>query len=100
MNLDKLNLEHLQGTQRDIADVIGIEAYRKLVAVYGGCSIYVGKSDAVTNSIRDDEIYSKFDGKNYRELARIYNLAENTVRDIIYRKNLELAAHQMTFYDL
>ena len=36
MTLDKLTMEQLHGSQLEIAEVIGIEAYRKLVASYGG----------------------------------------------------------------
>ena len=33
--LDYLQIKHLTGTQAEIAEVIGIEAYRKLVACFG-----------------------------------------------------------------
>ena len=45
MNLDKLTMEQLHGNQREIAETIGIEAYRKLVERYGSSSIYIGKAD-------------------------------------------------------
>ena len=43
MTLDKLTMEQLHGSQLEIAEVIGIEAYRKLVASYGGSSIYISR---------------------------------------------------------
>lgn len=99
MTLDKLTIDQLHGSQLEIAEVIGIEAYRKLVASYGGSSIYISKADSVMNRLRDTEIYSKFDGTNYLELAHMYNLAENTIRDIIYRQSSGHEACQMTLFD-
>ena len=77
MTLDKLTIEQLHGSQLEIAEVIGIEAYRKLVASYGGSSIYISKADSVMNGLRDAEIFRRFDGSNYLELAHAFNLAEN-----------------------
>lgn len=98
MNLDKLMLQQLHGFQREIAETIGIEAYRKLVARYGGSSIYIGKGGSAKNDDRDAEIYSRFTGKNYLELAHIYDLAENTIREIIRRQSDILEADQMTLF--
>lgn len=94
MTLDKLTMEQLHGSQLEIAEVIGMEAYRKLVASYGGIS----KADSVMNGLRDAEIFRRFDGSNYLELAHAFNLAENTIRDIIYRQSTDREAHQMTFF--
>ena len=98
MTLDKLTMEQLHGSQLEIAEVIGMEAYRKLVASYGGSSIYISKADSVLNGLRDAEIFRRFDGSNYLELAHAFNLAENTIRDIIYRQSNEQEAHQMTLF--
>ena len=75
MTLDKLTMEQLHGSQLEIAEVIGMEAYRKLVASYGGSSIYISKADSVMNGLRDAEIFRRFDGSNYLELAHAFNLA-------------------------
>ena len=34
MNLDQLTLEQLHGNQRELAETIGIEAYKRLVSVH------------------------------------------------------------------
>ncbi len=98
MNLDKLTLEHLRGNQREIAETIGIEAYKKLVTRYRGSNIYVGKADDVLRASRDEEIYAKFNGENYLALAHAYGLAEKTVHDIIRTQNEKENAHQMTLF--
>ena len=90
MNLDQLTLEQLQGNQRELAETIGIEAYKRLVLKYGGGNIYICKP------LRDDAIYQHFDGGNYRELALAYHLTEKTVRDIIDRQNAANMSGQMS----
>ena len=69
--------------QKEIAEIIGIEAYRKLVEHYGGSHIYINKSDTVTRPDRDEEIRKKFNGKNCGQLVREYGLSEQTIRNIV-----------------
>ncbi len=85
MNIDKLiSISQLHSEQqKEIAEIIGIEAYKKLVEHYGGSHIYINKSDTVTRPDRDDEIRKKFNGSNYRQLVREYNLSEPTIRNIL-----------------
>lgn len=55
--IDLIELRHLSGNQREIADVIGIEAYRKLVRYFGGERIAVAKpSSLITATVRKDII--------------------------------------------
>ena len=98
MTLDKLTMEQLHGSQLEIAEVIGMEAYRKLVASYGGRINYISNADSVKKGLRDAKIFRRYAGSNYLELAHAFNLAENTIRDIIYRQSTDREAHQMTFF--
>ncbi len=82
MDIDDITLEQLDGEQFDLAELIGIEAYRKLVKYYGGGSVYVCKADTIMKCNRNSEIRSKFNGYNYRELAMEYNLSEKMIREI------------------
>lgn len=50
--------EQLSEDQRELAESIGIEAYRKLVEDYGGSHIYVSKTETVLRELRNNEIYS------------------------------------------
>ncbi len=87
LDIEKItSLEQLSGDQRELAETVGLEAYRKLVANYGGSHIYVNKADTITRENRNSEIREKFNGSNYRELARIYNLSEITIRNIVDKK--------------
>ena len=87
LNIEKIvSPEQLSGDQRELAEIVGIEAYRKLVENYGGSSIYINKADTVTRSERNVEIQHNFNGSNYRELAREYGLSEPSIRRIINKK--------------
>lgn len=87
MDIEKIiSLEQLSGDQRELAETVGLKAYIKLVVNYGGSHIYINKADTLTRENRNSEIKEKFDGSNYRELAREYNLSEITIRNIVDKK--------------
>lgn len=81
--LHKLKLDDLTGEQRELAETIGIDAYIKLVDAYGGSNIYIQKPDTVTRDARNSEICENFNGYNYRQLARRYDVTEKTIREIV-----------------
>ena len=81
--LDELKMEDIADEQqRSLAELIGIENYKKLVEVYGGSSIYIYKRDGFLRQLRDKNIKAEFKG-DYRELARKYNLSEVAIRNIV-----------------
>lgn len=101
--LDNLGIEDLDADQRELADCIGMDAYKKLVKNYAGSFIYICKPDTVTANLRNEEIRRKFNGYNYSELAREYNLAEVSIRRIVSPVIAEVKATplpgQVTFWD-
>lgn len=91
MDIDKLtSVDQLRSDQRELAEIIGLEAYKKLVVNYAGSFLYIQKIDSVLKDLHDEEIREKFDGGNYGSLAREYDLAEATVRDIVAEKRKQL----------
>lgn len=98
MDIDKLtSIEQLRDDQKELAEIIGLDAYKKLVVNYAGSFLYIQKIDSVLKDLRDNEIREKFDGANYGKLAREYNLAEATVRDIVSEKRKHLRLLQLFF---
>ena len=86
--LDELKMEDIADEQQKaLAELIGIENYKKLVEVYGGSSIYVYKRDSFLRTLRDKKIKEEFRG-NYKELAQKYNLTEMAIRNIIGEQNV------------
>lgn len=94
-----IKLKDLQGDQRELAEIIGLESYLSLVKIYGGTTIYIAKIDKLQNIKRDAEIVKAFNGYNYKQLARKYRLAERTVREIITRANAGANYTQLSFLD-
>ena len=58
----KINLDDLVGTQRDIAETIGIESYIKLCKSFGGDTIYIQKYSELQKLERNAEIKAKYNG--------------------------------------
>ncbi len=86
MSIDRITLEQLDGEQREIAELIGIESYKKLVRYFGGGQVYICKADTLMKISRNAEICGRFNGYNYRELALEYNLSTKTIREITSEK--------------
>lgn len=99
MDIEKIvSLDQLSGDQRELAEIVGLEAYRKLVANYGGMSVYINKPETILRDLRNTEICNSFNGFNYRELAKKYHLSEKTVREIVSGKEAEPLDGQTNFF--
>lgn len=84
-----LTLEHIAAAgeeQRDVAEAIGIEAYKKLVRYAGGGSLYIIQPKTLSRTLRDEEIRKAFDGGNFRALAQKYSLSVKHIRKIVAEK--------------
>lgn len=104
MDIDKLtSIEQLRDEQRELAEVLGLDAYKSLIKNYGGTQLYIQQVDSVLKDIRDKELNEKFDGTNYKALSREYGISEMTIRDIVYLKRRQLKLEplegQMSFED-
>jgi Mor family transcriptional regulator len=78
-----LTIDMLPDEGKEIALVIGIKNYLKLVMEYGGRSVYIHKLDAVRRSVRDDSIRKDFNGENHAFLCKKYDLSEKQIRLIL-----------------
>lgn len=84
MQIDfEINPDELSEEQRALYDCIGDESYKKLVAEFGGTTLYIYKADTLGRSVRDEKICNDFNGANYKYLAAKYNLTERTIRMIV-----------------
>lgn len=81
--LRELTIDDLPESQKDIAAAIGLKSYLRLVRLVSGDSVYVCKEDELLRCVRNREIRQKFNGYNFSELAREYNLTTRTVRTIV-----------------
>lgn len=102
--LQQLRLEDLRGDARDLAELIGLEAYLKLVEVYGGTGrLYIPQPDILIIPVRDELIRREYNGDNLYTLCRKWDLSETSVRKIVQSKAEELKRKpidgQCTFFD-
>lgn len=94
--LDMLTLEDLSGNNRDLAEAIGLEGFKKLIKTYGGTShLYVPKADMVALPIRDKLIRREFDGCNTQRLALKWGLSDRYILEIVKEKAKEIRASPM-----
>ena len=78
--LDRVQMSDLDEEQQQVAELIGLDNYKRLVSVFGGLSIYIPKADAWERMARDEQIREEFDGYNFKELAGRYGLTEVRIR--------------------
>lgn len=101
--LNELELEDLQGDQRDLAELIGMEAYINLICDWGRDNVYIGKCDRVLKQKRNERIRAEFTGRNIRQLAAKYKLGERSIYNIVAeeRERLERAPGegQLSLFD-
>lgn len=101
---DNITMADLDEEQQQLAELIGLDNYVKLVEVYGGISIYIPKPDRLERAERDKKIREEFDGYNYRELAIKHQLTEVRVRSIVSDITREVRArpmdNQLSFADV
>ena len=72
--LDKLVLEDVPERIKEVAEVIGIEAFKKLVLYAGGTTIYVPIRECVTRNTRNRILKNTFKG-DYKSVAKQYRLS-------------------------
>lgn len=76
----------------DKAKQIGVELARCIAENWGGEVIYIPKALLIALSERDLAIWRDFNGNNYRDLARKYNVSMQWVYQIVKRVQKEEVA--------
>ena len=90
--LEMLQMENLDEEQKELAELIGLEAFMSLVRAFNVTSIYIPKIESLEKTVRDELIKEEFDGSNYKELALKYGLTETWIRNIVLDKAKEIKA--------
>ena len=84
--LKQLTYDDLNEDDRQLAECIGLESFKKFVDTYGGLTYNVKKPETLCIDIRNRQIKQEFDGGNYKKLAVKYGLSEIMIRKIVSRK--------------
>ena len=76
--LNHLQLDDLKGETHELAETIGMDAFRRLVDVYGGTGrVYIPQADTLLIPIRDRLIREEYNGYNVYELCKKWDLGES-----------------------
>ena len=75
--------EDIPEITRTLVDLVGYEETLRIIAYFGGQSLYVPKWERAFKALRDRRINREFDGFNHKQLARQYGVSESTVRLIV-----------------
>ena len=82
--INYLSKQDLPEVLQDLVNIMGIEAFIKLIKQHGGSSIYIPNENSVLKPIRNRLIKQYFNGNNYKQLAKEFKISEMQVRNIIH----------------
>jgi len=80
--------------------LLALRQTERLSAELGGMNFYLAKGMRYRASVRDREMFGRFTGRNYDELARAYSLTPMRVRQIIAAMMAEEIARRQGKLDL
>ena len=83
--IDKVTIKDIPQNNQDIAQLIGIENFKKLVKYMGGSSIYIPKEKNLILNIRNKNIKKEFNG-DIKILSRKYKITQSQIRNILKEK--------------
>ena len=83
--LDEIKREDMPESVWDIVDIVGIDAFKDLVRLFGGTSMYIPNEVSLIRSFRNRFIRENFDG-DYMIFARQFGISEAMVRIIVNGK--------------
>lgn len=69
--INKVRMEDIPEGNRELVEVIGLDAFKKLVKYMGGCILYIPLESSITRVIRNRLIRSAFSG-DYKGLAKSF----------------------------
>jgi len=81
--LKDIPYDYLDDKQKELYDIVGEAAYWALVRNCGGEFLYISKAETIAANYRNKRIYELFNGENYKELAKMFNLTERYIRRIV-----------------
>lgn len=81
--MEETYLSNLNNDQLTIIELIGLNSFIKICEYAGGESIYFPTMRSRKITVRNCKIKMDFNGRNYKELAKKYNICERQIRRII-----------------
>lgn len=86
-----------------LAEKFGVSVALEMAKLFSGERVYFLKYEAVERPLRNKKIKAEFNGYNFKELARRYNMTEMGIRQIVADeikvKQDKPNIHQVSFFD-
>ena len=82
-----MDVTKLKGKNKEIAELIGEEGFKKLAKQFGGSKIYIPTLSTLNRSEISDRLKQQYNGNNAAELGKKYNISERTVMRMIIKKS-------------
>ena len=81
--IEKIKGSELPEPYSTISMLIGLEETLVIAKELGGARYYFPKFESLFRDNRNTMIYDEFNGNNYRDIAKKYNLSETRIREIV-----------------
>lgn len=74
--INLIELHHLKGEQRELAELIGIEAYRKIISNYGGEKLFISRLDSIISANRASLVKAALKTETEAEIMSCFHLTK------------------------
>ena len=81
-DLTGIEIDDLTGDMKVFAESAGLDATLTLLRCFAGGTVYVPQAKNIIREKRDNSIRARFNGSNYAELSRVFNLSIRQIRNI------------------
>lgn len=68
--------EHLKGEQHELCELIGIEAYRKIISNYGGEKLFISRLDSIISANRTSLVTAALKTASETEIMACFHLTK------------------------
>lgn len=85
--VNSITIDMIPEQYQDIACEIGILNLIKLAQITGGRNVYIPKQEFFTRMLRDRLIRQEFNGYNYHQLEKKFDLSYTRIREILSENN-------------
>lgn len=86
-----MDISKLKEKDREVAELIGIDKYMKLVHKFGGGYIYIPTLSTLKRNENSAEIKKRYNGSNADQLAQEYGLSVKTIIRTVTKKPMPKA---------
>lgn len=87
--MNELPVEQFPEPYQTMAREIGVRNTIKLARHFAGMGMYFPKLDDALAVVRNKRIKEEFNGSNYKDLARKYNLTERWIYEILKTEEIK-----------